>query len=285
MAADEGAELVVLASGFSLVECPRWREGALWFAEWGPGEILRLDPDGRMSVAARAGAPPLSFDFLPDGRMLVVAAGERRLLRLGAAGALEPHADLSHLPAMGWNEIVVDGRGNTYVNGGGLGPAAGGAAPGVIALVTPDGRARQVADDIAFPNGRAVTTDNATLIIAESWRSRLTAFDIGPDGDLSGRRVWADLPGAPDGICLDAEGACWVASVPLGACLRVGEGGKPLGEVKLDRGAFACVLGGPDRRTLYITAARWFGMDRMSEMDGTGKVLAARAAVAGVGWP
>jgi sugar lactone lactonase YvrE len=156
--------------------------------------------------------------------------------------------------------------------------------PGAIVLVKPGSTVQEVADDLAFPNGMAVTPDNATLIIAESWRGCLTAFDIATDGTLSRRRVWAKC-GAPDGICLDSEGACWFADVGAKRCVRVAEGGRVLDKVTLDRGAFACVLGGPDRRTLYITAAEWFGMDRMAEMAGTGQVLAAPAPASGAGWP
>jgi len=267
-----------------LVECPRWAAGALWFADWTSGEILKMAQEGVAEVVARAPAPPLSFDFLPSGEMLVVAAGERSLLRVHQGG-FTPYADLSALPATGWNEIVVDGRGAVYVNGGNADAGDDERASGMIALVGPDGRVRQVADDIAFPNGMAVTADNRTLVVAESWRSRLTAFDIEADGSLSGRRVFADVAGAPDGICLDAEGACWVASVPLHSCQRVADGGHVLDEVMLDRSAFACMLGGRDRRTLYIAAAQWFGMDRMDEMTRTGEILLLEVATPGAGWP
>jgi sugar lactone lactonase YvrE len=275
---------IISKDRFSLVECPRWQSDRLWFANWGPGEIRRQNSDGTSDVIVRAAAPPLSFDFLPDGRMIVVAAGERRLLRHERDGKLVQHADLSHFRPTGWNEIVVDGRGNAYVNGGNLDPEVGGRAPGAIVLVRQDSTVEEVADDLAFPNGMAVTPDNATLIIAESWRGCLTAFDIGADGSLSRRRVWAKC-GAPDGICLDSEGACWFADVGAKKCVRVAEGGRVLDEVTLDRGAFACVLGGPDRQTLYITAAEWFGMDRMAEMVGTGQILAARAPAPSAGWP
>lgn len=275
---------IISKARLSLVECPRWQNDRLWFANWGPGEIRRQSSDGTSEVIVRAGAPPLSFDFFPDGNMIVVAAGERRLLRHEGDGKLLPHADLSHFRPTGWNEIVVDGRGNVYVNGGNLDPEIGGRAPGAIVLVKPDTTVREVADDLAFPNGMAVTPDNSTLIIAESWRGCLTAFDIAADGSLSRRRVWAKC-GAPDGICLDSEAACWFADVGAKKCVRVAEGGRVLDEVTLDRGAFACVLGGQDRRTLYITAAEWFGMDRMAEMPGTGQILAATAPASGVGWP
>ena len=177
--------------------------------------------------------------------MLIVAA-VKAAPAAGARRVVGDHADLNGLSARGWNEIVVDGRGNAYVNGPGFDVFAGAAfAPGLIALVTPKGAVRQVADGVAFPNGMAVTPDNATLIIAESYANRLTAFDIAADGSLSNRRVWADLgDGGPDGICLDAEGAVWYADVPNKRCVRVREGGEVLQTIALDRGGFACMLGG-----------------------------------------
>jgi sugar lactone lactonase YvrE len=264
-------KLATLATDRGLVESPRWRDGRLWFADWTAGEILALGETGALEVEAKAAAPPLSFDFDAEGRMLIVASAAGLLLRRGADGSIAPFAELG--AGGGWNEIVVDGRGNAYVNGAQL------------LLVTPDGKVAPQADDFAFPNGMAVTPDNRTLICAESHGRRLTAFDVAADGRLSRRRVWAALEGPPDGVCIDASGAVWYADVPNAYCRRVREGGEVLDEVKLDRGGFACVLGGPDRRTLYITAARWFGMDRMGEMAGTGRVLSVRAPMAGAGWP
>ncbi len=263
-------EATLLLDGRGLVESPRWHDGALWFADWTAGEILRLTGDGAAEVMARAPAPPLSFDFDAEGRLLVVSSAAGELLRQEPDGAL---ASFARLGAGLWNEIVVDGRGRAYVNG-----------PQLV-LVRPDGSVAPQAGDFAFPNGMAVTPDNATLIVAESHASRLTAFDIAPDGSLSRRRVWAQMDGPPDGLCIDETGAVWVADVPNACCWRLAEGGGVLGQVKLDRGAFACMLGGPDRRTLFITAARWFGMDRMAEMGGTGQVLSVRAPNAGAGWP
>ena len=260
----------LLVTDRGLVESPRWRDGRLWFADWSAGEILVLGDDGTTSVVARAAAPPLSFDFDAQGRLLIVASQAGQLLRREGDGTIEPFADLG---GTGWNEIVVDGRGNAYVNG-----------PQLL-LVTPDGKVSVEAADFAFPNGMAVTPDNRTLILAESHARRLTAFDIAADGHLSGRRTWADLDGPPDGICIDATGAIWYADVPNAYCRRVREGGQVLDEVKLDRGGFACMLGGPDRRTLYITAASWFGMDRMGEMAGAGRVFSVPAPASGVGWP
>jgi len=272
MTTQTNAKLKTLITGRGLVESPRWHDGALWFADWTAGEILRLAADGALDVMAHAAAPPLSFDFAADGSMLVVASGERRLLRQAPNGRLEPDAELGLQE--GYNEIVVDGRGNAYVNGP------------TLVLITPDGRAAPQAEGFAFPNGMTVTPDNRTLILAESWGERLIAFDIASDGRLSRRRVWAPTPGDhPDGICVDAEGAVWYADVGTRRCRRVAEGGEMLDEIALDRGGFACVLGGPERKTLYITAATWFGMDRMSEMGGSGCVYSAPVAVAGAGWP
>ena len=171
--------------------------------------------------------------------------------------------------------IREDGRGNTYING-----------PGIIAPLGPDGPARQVADGIAFPNGMAVTPDNSTLIIAESHGKRLTALDITADGSLSNRRVWADLgDGVPDGICLDAEGAVWYGDVPNRRCVRVREGGEVLQTIELDRGCFACALGGPDRTTLFMIATVWNGPANMFAEPRTGRVLVADAPAPGAGRP
>jgi sugar lactone lactonase YvrE len=268
-----------LLTGLAMGESPRWHEGRLWCSDWGAREILAIDPDGRSEVAARTTFDlPFCIDWLHDGRLLVVAGREARLLRREVDGTFVPHADLRQLPSGAWNEIVVDGRGNIYVNGG----------PGLIVHVAADGSVRQVADGIAFPNGMAVTPDNTTLIIAESHGKRLTAFDIAADGGLTRRRVWADLGnGVPDGICIDSEGAVWYADVPNKRCVRVREGGQVLQTIDLDRGGFACMLGGPDRRTLFIVANEWRGMDKIPEVASarTGQVLFVDVPAAGAGWP
>jgi sugar lactone lactonase YvrE len=169
----------------------------------------------------------------------------------------------------------VDARGNAYVNGG----------PGIVALVTPDGAVRQVAEGLAFPNGMAITSDNITLIVAESHGKRLTAYGIAADGSLGPRRVWAELgDGVPDGICLDLDGAIWYGDVPNKRCVRVREGGEVLQTIDLDRGCFACMLGGPGMKTLFMIAAEWRGMEKIAEVARarTGQVLAVDAPVAGV---
>jgi len=272
-------EIGTLLIGLAMGESPRWHENRLWFSDWGAQEIVAVDLDGNREVVVRTPfGLPFCIDWLPDGRLLIVSGRECLLLRRELDGSLVRHADLRGLSDRAWNEIVVDGRGNVYINGG----------PGIIALVAPDGSARQVADRIAFPNGMAVTPDNATLIIAESHGKRLTAFDITPDGSLSNRRVWADLgSGVPDGICIDADKAVWYGDVPNKCCVRVREGGAVLQTINLDRGCFACMLGGMGNRTLFLIAAEWRGMENIPEVARarTGQVLTAEAPAPGVGWP
>jgi len=275
----------LLLEGLAFGESPRWHEGQLWFSNWGTQEIIAVDPDGRAEVIVRVPTTlPYSIDWLPDGRLLVVSGQERRLLRLEPDGALVTHADLTGVADHGFNEIVVDGRGNIYINGGG--PIDGSEPAGMVVLVTPDGTVRPVAHGIAFPNGMAITPDNRTLIVADSWARALLAYDIAADGGLSPAQTWAALgDGAPDGICIDAEGAVWYADVPNRRCVRVREGGEVLRQVQFDRGCFACMLGGSDGKTLYVTAAEWRGFEHMFDEARTGQVLAAAAPAPKAGWP
>lgn len=278
-------------TGLVIGESPRWHEGRLWFAHWGTGEIVAVDLEGDAEVVAH-GPPGLgwSIDWLPDGRLLVTGQG---LTRIEPDGSMVPHADLSGLGVDDFNELVVDGRGNIYVNGGCDFQPGEGDAPGIIAMVTPDGSARRVADGIAFPNGMVVTPDNSTLIVAESFAQRLTAFDIADDGGLSNRRVWADGVG-PDGICMDADGAIWTDVGQFGDNLvgRVREGGEVFERVQLDLSCFACMLGGEDGKTLFMLAADWRMPDsfadniaRLTEGTPTGQLLTAPAPAPGAGWP
>lgn len=275
----------VLTSGAALGESPRWHDGRLWYADWPTGRILAVSLDGTVEVAVTVDTFPFCLDWLPDGRMLVVSGGDGRLLRRELDGSLVTHADLAGLADPPWNDIVVDGRGNAYVGGIGFDFPGGEVRPGVLALVTPDGTVRTVADQVLFPNGIAVTPDNGTLILAESYGNRLTAWDVAADGGLSGRRVWAALgDGVPDGICLDAEGAVWYADVPNRRCVRVREGGEVLRTVPLDRGGFACALGGPAGRTLFVVTNEWTGTEEAGS-GATGQVLAVEVDVPGAGWP
>ncbi len=281
----------VLLDGLAMPESPRWHDGRLWFSNWGADEIVAVDLDGNSEVVVRGpeGAG-WAVNWLPDDRMLITGS---ELTRVEPDGTRLRHADLGHLSPYGWSEITVDGRGNTYVNSLNFDFAdfeavlASGQAPGKIALVTHEGDVREVASEIAFPNGMVITPDNGTLIIAESFAARLTAFDIAEDGTLSNRRVWAEGVG-PDGICLDADGCVWASSGSMtNDCARIREGGEVLEAAELDRPCFAAMLGGPDRRTLFMLTAQWRGTAAIEDVikARTGQVLIADAPAPGVGWP
>jgi sugar lactone lactonase YvrE len=281
-------ESKVLLSGLGIPESPRWHEGRLWFSNWIDRQVVAVGLDGKQEVMLTRDpdSHPMgySIDWLPDGRLLVTGD---KLRRQEPDRSMVTHAEQ---PA---NEIVVDGRGNIYLNGADFNFVAGEAPrPGYIKLITPDGELRQVAGDIQFPNGMVITPDDRTLIISESFAGRLTAFDIGADGSLSDRRVFADGLG-PDGICLDAEGAVWVGTAGFSVA-RVAEGGEVLQRVELaeNRAPFALMLGGPDRRTLFIMTAEWraadghvANLDRLTNGPRTGEILTLQVSVPGAGRP
>ncbi|MFL6156330.1 MAG: SMP-30/gluconolactonase/LRE family protein [Marmoricola sp.] len=266
------------ATGLRMGESPRWHDDALWVCDWLAGEILRFAPDGTSDVVHQVEGFPFSVDWLPDGRLVttsptgVLVESPDGLVPYGAQG-------------QGWNEIVVDPRGNVFINEAGFDLMGGEEAKaGTVAVVPPDGSSRVVATDVWFPNGMAITPDGATLICAESYEHRLTAFDIEVDGSLSNRRVWAQLdPDCyPDGICLDEDGMAWYADVPKQRCVRVAEGGAVQDVIDIDRGAFACMLGGPEGRTLYIVANQWGGVDGGAS---SGVLLQAEVRTARAGRP
>ena len=202
----------------------------------------------------------MCIDFLPDGRLLVVSSADRQLLRREPDGSVVTHANLARVSMKPWNDIVVDGHGNAYVNNIGFNFPGDDFAPGFVVLVTPEGDVTLVADDLAFPNGMAVTANETTLIVAESYAEQLTAYSIADDGTLGDRRVWASTPGDhPDGICLDETGAIWYADVANCHCVRVHEGGKVSTTVDLDRGAFACALSRGANPQLYVVGQNWAG--------------------------
>src|SRR5262249_35211239 len=249
------AKPTVLRRGRGIPESPRWHEGRLWFCNWIERQVVAVGLDGAAEVAPVRNARLMgySIDWLPGGRLLMTGDDLQRQ---------EPDGSMVSIAGQPANEIVVDGRGNVYLNGADFDFAGGEAPkPGYIKLFTPDGELRQVAGDIQFPNGMVITPDNRTLVISESFARRLTAFDIDSAGGLSGRRVVAEGLG-PDGICLDAEGAVWV-SAGDNSIVRVAEGGRVLQRVELSesRSPFALMLGGPDRRTLFILTAEWHGAD------------------------
>jgi sugar lactone lactonase YvrE len=282
----------VLATDLVIGESARWHDGRLWLSNWGAAEILTLDEDGHRELITKVPTTiPFSIDWLSNGQLLITAGPEQRLLRQEPDGSLVDHADLTGLPG-GLNEIVIDGRGTIYVNGGADFYPDEGVAPGFIAAISSDGTVRQVADGIAFPNGMAVTEDNSTLIIAESFAGKLTAFDITEDGSLDNRRTFADA--LADGICMDAEGAVWTPSWYDNApcCLRVAEGGDVLDRIPLDQSGFACALGGPEGRTLFMLTADWHmdedfmdNLNRLTTGPHTGHVLTTTVSVPSAGWP
>jgi sugar lactone lactonase YvrE len=271
-------QVQTLLTGLAMGESPRWHDRRLWLCDWGAQQIVAIDPDGAAEVMVEGDfGLPFCIDWLPDGRLLIVSGRKNVLLRREEDGSLATHADLAVVSDRGWNEIVVDGRGNIYVNGG----------QGVIVLVASDASVRQVADKIAFPNGMAVTADNRTLIIAESHGRCLTAFTIELDGTLTNRRVWAALDGYPNGICIDSENMVWYSDVPNKRCVRVREGGEVVQNVNIDRGCFACMLGGNDNRALFLVANEWQGMENIDAVaqQRTGRVFSVGAPSKHAGWP
>jgi sugar lactone lactonase YvrE len=274
----------VLMEGIAFGESPRWHDGRLWFSDWGAGRVWSVAASEAPRVEAEIHSFPLCIDFLPDGRLLLVSSAERRVLRRHRDGSLVSHADLLPVSTKPWNDIVVDGRGNAYVNNIGFDFPGGEFAPGLVVLVTPDGKVDPVAEGLAFPNGMAVTADNSTLIVAESYAEQLTAYAIAMDGTLTDRRVWAATTGDhPDGICLDTTGAVWYADVGNKRCVRVREGGEILSTVDLDRGAFACALSRGTDPELYVVGQDWGGSQSVG--DATGQVLRFAAPAPGAGYP
>jgi sugar lactone lactonase YvrE len=274
----------VLMEGIEFGESPRWHDGRVWFSDWGAHQVIVLDPCGRHEVVVGVESFPMCIDFLPDGRLLVVDSARRRVLRREPDGSMVVHADLAPLADKPWNDIVVDAAGNAYVNTIGFDFPGDTPAPGSVALVASSGSVRLVAGDLAFPNGMAITADDATLIVAESHGNRLTAYDIGPHGHLTGRRTWAATgDDHPDGICVDAEGAVWYADVGNRRCVRIREGGDVLDTVELDRGAFACTLSRGDQPPqLYVVCQQWGGP---ASSPPTGRVVVFPAPAPGAGRP
>jgi sugar lactone lactonase YvrE len=279
------ANTKILLDGLSFPEGPRWRDGKLWFSDMHDHRVLTLDAGGRTETICEVPERPSGLGWLPDGRLLVVSMTNRRLLRLEAGGLVE-HADLSALATYHCNDMVVDAQGRAYVGNFGSDIDSGGTPdPAALILALPDGRARVVATDLAFPNGCVITPDGSTLIVGESFGARLTAFDIAADGSLSNSRVWAQLEGAvPDGICLDAEAAVWVASPASNEVLRVREGGEVTERVATDQMAIACMLGGDDRKTLFVLTAPSTHPEESAKLRGS-RIESVEVSVPGAGLP
>ena len=277
-------DIQVLADGLYFGEGPRWRQGRLWFSDFHAHAVMSVSPAGDLRTEARIDDQPSGLGWAPDGSLLIVSMTKRQVLRRFADGRLEVHADLGGVADFHCNDMVVDAQGRAYVGNFGfdLGAAiadrgmAGvwaGAPTARLALVLPDGQVRVAASDLHFPNGSVITPDGRTLIVAETMADRLTAFDIGPDGALSIRRVWAPTPGPPDGIALDAAGAIWVASPRAGGCVRIAEGGEVLETIDAGQACYACMLGGDDGRTLFMMTAPPLGVDAAAAP--MGKVVVA----------
>ncbi len=267
-------------------EGPRWRDERLYFSDMHSQRVLTVDLDGKREEVAFVENDPSGLGWLPDGRMLVVSMQDRRVLRMEPDGTLVLHADLSPLAGFHCNDMVVDARGNAYVGNFGWDLHGGGERRNAdLILVTPDGGARVVAGDLAFPNGTVITDDGRTLIIGETMGQCLSAFDVADDGSLSNRRVWARLDGVlPDGIALDAEGAVWVASPVSHGCFRVLEGGEITHKVEVERQAFACMLGGPERRHLLVCTAGDSNPE-YCQRERDGRIEVVEVDVAGAGLP
>ena len=291
----------VVVSGLVFPESPRWHQDRFWFTDQFAGRVMTLTLDGVLDTVAALPDHAGGLGWLPDGTTLVVGMTERRLHRSkkgsepfyaqkGSDPFFDPffelHANLAGLAGFHCNDLLVDAQGGAYV--GNFGYDILGGAPTVstkLIRVDPDGRARAVGGPLVFPNGMALTPDGATLIVAETFARRLSSFQVSPDGDLSDHRTWADLGTAtPDGICLDAEGALWVASPTTRQLLRVRAGGAVLDRVETLGAPYACMLGGPDRRILYVCTAETHDPARALG-NPSGRIEVVNVAVPGVGLP
>jgi len=275
----------VILDGLLFPEGPRWHAGKLWFSDMQGLHVMTVDENGDSEKIIEVKKSPSGLGWLPDGRLLVVSMLDRRLLRLDPEGLVEV-ADLSRLASFHCNDMVVDKQGRAYIGNFGFDYAANAPVePAEIVLVTPEGQARIVAEDLLFPNGTVITPDGQTLIVAETFGNRLTAFDLGQDGSLTNRRVWANLEGVfPDGICLDVEGAIWIAAPHPGEVMRVLKGGDITHRINVSTRPYACMLGGDDRCTLFICTAGSAIPDEVRATPG-GKIEAIKVKVPGAGLP
>jgi sugar lactone lactonase YvrE len=276
----------VIVEGLVFPEGPRWHDGELWFSDMLGGGVMRVCADGRLHQVLEVPGQPSGLGWLPDGRLLVVSMRDRRLLRIDA-GTPSVAAELSRLAPQQCNDMVVDAQGRAYIGNFGFDlPAGATPTPTGIVLVTPDGGARVVAEGLLFPNGSVITPDGNTLIIGETFGARLTAYRIAGDGSLHSRQTWAALPGkSPDGICLDAEGAIWVASPPTREVLRVRAGGVVTHRLATKRQAIACMLGGAGRRELFILSGHVSFDPLKARKYRSGAIESVKVDVPGTGFP
>jgi len=275
----------LFVDGIDFGEGPRWHDGRLWYSDFYQHSVHAASPDGAVEVIVEVPGQPSGLGWMPNGDLLAVSMTERRVMRYDGA-ALHEHADLSEIASSLCNDMTVDAEGRAYVGNFGFDLHNGeDAAPATLALVQPDGTAEPCADGLMFPNGAVITPDGRTFIIGESFACQFTAFDIGPEGRLENRRLWAAVPGTiPDGCCLDAEGGIWYADAVGRAALRVLEGGEVTHRVETELNCFAVMLGGDDRRTLFLVTAPGSHPDEVRGL-GQGRIDAVRVEVPGAGLP
>jgi sugar lactone lactonase YvrE len=276
----------ILRTGLHFGEGPRWHDGRLWYSDFYDHAVHAIGLDGNDERLFEVPGQPSGLGWMPDGTLLVSSMTDRRVLRWDGSSLTE-HANLTEHAGWWVNDLVVAADGTAWVGNFGFDLDAFLAVHGiegvlgepgptatVLCRVAPDGTVSVAANNIIFPNGAVITPDGRTLIIAETLALRLTAFDIADDGTLTNRRVWADLSavmGAPDGICLDADGAVWIANAIANQCLRVAEGGEILDQVETSQTAFACMLGGPEGRHLFVMTA--------PDSDHTARAAAAEGCI------
>ena len=273
--------------GLDFGEGPRWHDGRLWLSDFFGRRVLSFGPTGDRRVEVELDDQPSGLGWMPSGDLLVVAMTSRQLRRVDADGKVHLHADLSSIATGNCNDMVVDADGNAYVGNFGFDVEATDIrpAPADLALVRTDGTVEVAAGGFMFPNGSVITPDGSTLIVGESMAARYTALAINDDATLGERRVWAETPGKfPDGCALDADGAIWMADAAGAGCFRVTEGGDVVDEIVASQPVFACMLGGVDRRTLYLLTAPGFS-EEVCAGKGLGKIETTEVTVEGAGWP
>ena len=277
----------IVAEGIYFGEGPRWHDGRLWYSDFFGNCVRAFTPGAGDETILRVDGQPSGLGWLPDNQLLVVSMLDHRVLRHAPDGTTATHAEAGAFARHWSNDMLVDPAGRAYVGNFGFDFETEPPAPTSLTRVDPDGSVTEAAADLLFPNGMALTPDGATMIVAETYGARLTAFDVAPDGTLHNRRVWADLRGTgiyPDGICLDADGAVWVAAAAQPLCVRVRAGGQIVEQAQFSQNCFACVLGDQDRRTLYAmtapTAAR-----AIASRAPNGRIEKERVSVPGAGCP
>jgi len=276
----------LLHTGIDFGEGPRWHDGKLWFSDFFRGAVFTLDESGHEEKVVAVDTRPSGLGWMPDDTLLIVSMLDQSVLAMDSNGELKVHADLSGMVVGPCNDMVVASSGHAFVGSFGFDLDGGGEfAMAQLVRISPDGVAEVVADDMMFPNGSVITPDGSTLIVGETFGGQYTAFDLGPDGFLSNRRVWAKAEGsAPDGCCLDSDGGIWMADVIGNRFARVVEGGEITHVVPTEMTAVACALGGADRRTLHMLCSPGTSPDDVAGKAGS-VILTQRVESAGCGLP